>query len=93
MHKLLYAYLFRVLLSLDRLLNAIFGGHHLETISGRLGKLELEGNKKACAFCKLLSGLFLDPGHCVKQHRWERLMIHKVEGLKEEFHEDNKEDA
>lgn len=91
MHKPFYSYMFRVLLALDRLMNALLGGHHLETISGRLGKLEVEGNKKACLFCKLLSALFIDANHCVKQYRWERLMIHKVEGLHEEF-KDGKHD-
>ncbi len=81
------SYLFCVMLSLDRFLNAILGGHHLETISGRLGKLEAEGSKQACYFCKLLSLVLLDFNHCVKQYRWERMMIRRVEGLKEEFRE------
>lgn len=87
MHRKVYSYLFRVVLSLDRFLNALLGGHHLETISGRLGKAELDGNKKACWFCKILSLVLIDHNHCVKQYRWERLMIHKVEGLHEEFKE------
>jgi len=86
-----HGYVFMVLLSLDRLLNALLGGHHLETISGRLGKLEVEGNKKVCIFCKLLSLVLFDKHHCVKQYRWERLMIHKVEGLREGF-KDGKHD-
>ena len=38
---LVYTYTLNVLLGIDRFLNALFGGDPRETISSRLGKLEL----------------------------------------------------
>lgn len=70
-------YLFNVALALDRLIITIFGGHHLDTISGRLGKREIEGCEICGIICKFLSFIFQDENHCIKSYRAERLLKYK----------------
>ena len=79
---MLKEYLFNVALALDRFIMTLFGGHHLDTISGQLGKREVDGCKCSCLLCKILSFVFRDENHCVKAYRAERLLKHK-HGLRE----------
>lgn len=51
-------YLFNILISIDQLLNTIFGGDPDETISGRLGREHPNSELR-----KLVDWLFGD-GHC-----------------------------
>lgn len=52
------------------LLNLLFStdkfGDVDEYTSSVLGKLELEGNKRACYLCKLISFILRDEDHCIK---------------------------
>lgn len=58
------SYVLRILISLDRFLNTVLGGHHNQTISGRLGFHESEGSKLASIACSVLSVLLLERNHC-----------------------------
>ena len=62
-------YFWNILISIDQLVNTLFGGNPDETISSRLGRNLMEGNngkgKWRLRLCKALS--FLDPrsgNHC-----------------------------
>lgn len=54
----------------DQLANAAFGGDEDETLSSRLGKAALTGNRFARRFCRLLDRI--DPGHCEKHIEADR---------------------
>ena len=41
-------------------------GDEDEYTSSVLGKLEEQGNKRACKFCKFLSWVLRDENHCIK---------------------------
>jgi len=56
-------YLWNLLISVDQLINTLFGGDPDETVSSRLGK-QTEHCRLCRWFCKLLSKL--DPDHCQK---------------------------
>jgi len=51
-------------LALDQGLNALIGGSPRQTISSRLGRAELAGKGWAAAFCRVLSWVFRENGHC-----------------------------
>ncbi len=60
-------YVWNLLISIDQLFNAIFGGDPDETISSRLGKIITDRPEScvACVYiCKVLH--WIDPNHCVK---------------------------
>lgn len=59
----------RVLLGVDQLFNAIFGGDEDETISSRAAKAAQKGKKWGRWLCKLLHKL--DPYHCPKAIEWD----------------------
>jgi hypothetical protein len=67
-------YIWNLLISIDQLFNAIFGGDPDETISSRMGK---RLSKHDCPFCNLICKLLnlVDRNHCVKS-------IEKDEGIK-----------
>ena len=54
-----------VILAADQLLNAVFGGHHKETVSERAARQQLEGRRWACIACRLLDRLAKN--HCRDQ--------------------------
>ena len=58
-------YFVNLIMGVDQLVNALFGGYHDETISSRLGKsLRKNKHKRSCAFyvCKFLD--IFDKSHC-----------------------------
>jgi hypothetical protein len=57
-------YFRRLFVSVDQLLNVIFGGDEDETISSRIAKDTRRGRKFACFLCRILD--WLDPDHCEK---------------------------
>ena len=57
-------YFWNILISLDQLVNAIFGGDPDETISSRAGKDQLKGRKWAIWLCWFLNKF--DTKHCSK---------------------------
>lgn len=57
-------YFWNILISIDQLINTIFGGDPDETISSRAGKDKLKGYKWAICLCWFLNKL--DPKHCSK---------------------------
>lgn len=63
-------YFWNLLLALDHLLNAIFGGEPDETLSSRWGKLARENHKFSMFMCKLLH--ILDEGHCERSIIYDR---------------------
>lgn len=64
------SYLLHVLLSLDRLLNALVGGHGLETLSGHAGRSAGAGHRWACVLCRVLA--WFDRDHCQDAARRDR---------------------
>ena len=58
-------YFFNFLVSLDQLVNTLFGGDPDETISSRVGKYTRQGRGWfPKTLCKFLN--FFDPGHCIR---------------------------
>lgn len=57
-------YIMRVLVSIDQLVNTIFGGFPDESISSRAAKAQLKGKKWGCVLCKILDKI--DKDHCIK---------------------------
>jgi hypothetical protein len=57
-------YLLNLLISVDQLINTIFGGYPDETISSRIGKRVVKGDSW---FCNILSKLLnlVDKNHCI----------------------------
>ena len=55
-------YILTVLLGLDQLVNAIFGGYADETISYRLAMDSSQGKWYGCWFCYLIQKII--PNHC-----------------------------
>lgn len=55
-------YIWNLLVSIDQLFNAIFGGDPDETISSRMGKRARKGDRLGIFICKILN--FFDEGHC-----------------------------
>lgn len=53
---------FRILVALDQLGNALLGGYPDETISSRAAKAARRGTRWGCILCRLLH--LIDPGHC-----------------------------
>lgn len=69
MQKLL-KYVFNILLSFDRFVNAILGGDPEMTLSGRMGRTIREGHCVLCkGICKILN--YFDKNHCLKQSNIE----------------------
>jgi hypothetical protein len=62
--KPILSYFRRLFVSVDQLLNVVFGGHEDETISSRIAKDRRRGHKFACVLCRVLD--WLDPHHCEK---------------------------
>jgi hypothetical protein len=62
--KGIVGYLARIFVSVDQLVNVIFGGDEDETISSRIAKDQRRGRKFACFLCKLLD--IIDKNHCEK---------------------------
>jgi hypothetical protein len=62
--KPILSYFRRLFVSVDQLLNVVFGGHEDETISSRIAKDRRRGKKFACVLCRVLD--WLDPHHCEK---------------------------
>lgn len=62
MAKVLKAYFYNLLLSLNQVLNAVLGGIHNETISLRSAKSWRDGEPLGCIFCKVLD--FFSADHC-----------------------------
>lgn len=58
-------YVVNVLLSLDQTLNSLLLGDPDDSISGRLGRLERDGDKIACVLCRWMSRLYKEPAHCL----------------------------
>lgn len=58
------AYLWKVLVALDQLVNTVLGGEPDETISSRAGKAKLRGKRWGCLLCNFLD--WFDGGHCEK---------------------------
>lgn len=58
-------YIWNLLISIDQLINTIFGGSPDETISSRCGK-RVRSHEIDCKFCKFLCIFlnWLDTGHC-----------------------------
>lgn len=56
-------YFLNILISVDQLVNTIFGGHPDETISSRMGK-----RVDDCKFCYFICRILhvIDPDHCKK---------------------------
>lgn len=66
-------YLWNLLIAIDQLINAAFGGDPDETMSSRMGKRLAQRDCWLCAFlCGLLN--LIDKGHCIKS-------IERDEGL------------
>jgi len=60
-----------VLIALDQLANAVFGGHPDETISSRAYRWELKGKRTWPR--KVIDALFFfDPDHCKESYESER---------------------
>lgn len=57
-------YLWRVVVSLDQLINTLTGGDPDETISSRAAKAAARGRPWGCVLCGLLDRI--DPGHCAR---------------------------
>jgi len=71
--KKIKLYFFGIAYSLDQLLNTVLGGNPDQTVSGRLGLLELEGSKFAKYFCKGLSFVFREENHCINSIEADRM--------------------
>ncbi len=66
--KTLKQYIRNVGIALDQLGNAVTGGDPDETISSRLGKCKLEGNRFCIAVCKVLTKIWKFFGSKQKAH-------------------------
>lgn len=67
-------YLWRVLIAIDQLLNALLGGRPDHTISGRVGYHAKQGKRWARAARFILDRLFwFDPDHCYKSIEWDEV--------------------
>lgn len=67
-------YLLNLLVSLDQLLNTLFGGNPDETVSSRVGRGAIKGSKLALVLEKLINSIFNllgDDNHCRKRIEWE----------------------
>lgn len=62
--RALLAWVFRVLIALDQLANAMIGGDPDETISSRAAKGAARGVAGWCLLCRLLH--LVDRDHCIK---------------------------
>lgn len=63
---MLKQYIVNILIALDQVVNAIFGGDPKETISSRADKAMREGKAWGCILCKFLSKIQKD--HCQKAY-------------------------
>ena len=63
-------YVLRVLIALDQLLNALFGGDEDETMSSRLAKDRLRGRTIGCVLCAILDAI--DRDHCARSLERDR---------------------
>ena len=61
------SYLKRVLIAIDQLFNALFGGNPDMSMSGRIGYRIYKGKATwiETKICRFLSWLFVDPKHCL----------------------------
>jgi hypothetical protein len=64
MSRLAHRYVLSVLIALDQLVNALFGGYADETVSFRAATARKRGERWGCVLCKLLD--WIDPNHCSK---------------------------
>jgi len=62
-------YFWKILVSIDQLINTIFFGDEDETISSRAGKAQLKGEKWGCILCKFLD--LFEKDHCSKNIEWD----------------------
>lgn len=62
--RLFGKYVFNVLIALDKLLNALTGGHPHEMLSSRLGKDRDRGCIISCVLCRFLN--IFEADHCTK---------------------------
>lgn len=67
-------YVLRILLSLDQLLNTLWGGYPDETISSRCERGRLRGYWYWCWLAKFLN--WLDPNHTMEALRSEKERAH-----------------
>ncbi len=59
------SYIHNVLLALDKLLNALFGGDPQETVTQRLGKMASLGSLRATVACWVIGKVFFrNTKHC-----------------------------
>lgn len=71
--KKLKWYVLSILIALDQLINALFGGYPDETVSYRSGKARSDGKRWGCILCKLLDAV--DPNHCEKTMRNKKVSV------------------
>jgi hypothetical protein len=57
-------YFWNILISADQLANTLLGGDPDETISSRMGKRAIKGDRLGGIICRLLD--MFDKGHCKK---------------------------
>lgn len=67
----------RVLLAIDQLGNAIFGGNEDETISSRVGRAARAGKRWGLIARALIDRLFIicgdEPNHCARSIEWDEV--------------------
>lgn len=57
-------YVFNVLLGVDLLASAVLGGMPGETLSGRAGTAQREGELRGRIFAPIIDFIMFDPNHC-----------------------------
>ena len=85
--RALLAWVFRVLIAIDQLLNTVIGGDPDETISSRAAKGAARGVAGWCLLCRLLD--LVDRDHCRKSlepdegdRRWWRVSSTSIDTAK-----------
>jgi hypothetical protein len=72
-----HSYGIRVLLGLDQFVNTILGGNEDETISSRVGRHAVAGERWALICERVINAIFwFSPDHCRKAIEWD-----EVEGV------------
>ncbi|MBR1173910.1 hypothetical protein JQ617_08090 [Bradyrhizobium sp. KB893862 SZCCT0404] len=66
-------YIYGVLIGLDQLGNALFGGYPDETISFRSANARDDGKRWGCVLCKVLD--WIDPNHCDRSQRTKKASL------------------
>lgn len=70
-------YALRILISIDQFLNTVTGGNPDETISSRIGKAAIRGNRLAHVIERIIDWIFErltgQAGHCRANIEWDEI--------------------